>query len=191
MTRGRRRFLAGLALAGVAAEARSLVCFARPPWPQELLADASAILLGWVVDVEDAPPDRLAFTIGRVMVERCFRGELAGQVRLVLPASAEPGQRLLVFAHPLSDGERIRLVTRRLDQQHYQHVACHVQREGSCSEGLPRPDFDFPALGAIELRNCYEWPVSKLVPGSRDPREQEELLIPQLEAALGRAPAPR
>ena len=109
----------------------------------------------------------------------------------MLPADAQPGQRLLVFAHALSEEERARLVTRRLDQQRYRHVACHVKREGSCSEGLPRPDIDFPMLSAIELRQCHDWQVSRLVPGSRDSREQEELLIPQLEAALQRASSPR
>lgn len=191
MTRGRRQFLAGLALAGVAVDARSLVCFARPPWPQELLANSSGVFIGVVEEVEDAPLEQLAFTIGRVRVERSFRGELAGAIRLVLPPNVQPGQRLLVFARMLSEVERVRLVTRRLDLQRYRHVPCDLQREGACSEGLPRPDVDFPALGAIRLEPCRDSQVSRLVPGSRDPREQEELLILQLEAELQRISAPR
>jgi hypothetical protein len=194
MTSGRRQLLAALALAGVCVDARSLVCRrlpSEPPWPGTLLAQASAVFVGWVVDVEGDQQDRLAFAIGRVMVERGFRGALTGQVRLVLPAFVQPGQRLLVFAHRLSELERVRLVTRRLDLQRYQQVDCSLFDEGHCSAGRPRPDIDFPALGAVDLRACQDPQVLRLVPGSRDPREQEEPLLGQLEAALQRVESPR
>jgi hypothetical protein len=125
------------------------------------------------------------------MVERGYRGAVTGQVRLVLPAFVQPGQRLLVFAHELSEAERVRLVTRRLDMQRFVQVECNPYNEGECSAGVPRPDIDFPSLGAVELRACQDSQVSRLVPGSRDPREQEELLLGQLEAALQRVASPR
>lgn len=190
MTRGRRQLLATLVLTGVAADAWPLICRrlpSEPPWPEVLLAQASAVFIGWVVDVEGDPRDRLAFAIGRVMVERGFKGDAGGQMRLVLPDHVQPGQRLLVFAHALSQAERNRLVVRRLDLQRYTRVECDVQQEGRCSEGLPWPDIDFPLLGALELRTCRDQQTSRLVTGSRDPREQEGLLLKQLEAALQRA----
>lgn len=193
MTRGRRQLLAALTSAGLATDAWSLACRrvpSEPPWPQRLLAQASAVFVGRVVDVEGDPRERLAFAIGRVMVERAFMGTVDAQVRLVLPDAIQPGQRVLVFAHALSMEERDRLTVRRLDLQRYRHVECDVQQEGGCSGGLPRPAIDFPALGAVELRSCRDAPVSRLVPGSRDPREQEEPLLRELEAALQRV-APR
>lgn len=185
----RRRALIA-ALAGLAGDAAwALNCGYRTPphqaWPLELVAEAAAVFTGRVIELEGDPRERQVFAIGQVQVERAFKGDAGAQVRLVLPSHLQPGQRLLFFAHVLSLTERQRLVTRRLDLQRFIHVECDLYVEGRCSQGLDRPEIDFPPLSAVELRACHDRPVMELVPVARHRGERSESdALALLQAAL-------
>jgi hypothetical protein len=161
MASRRRQLMAALALSGVAIEAAwSTACVAPlkpPPWPVELLAEASHVFVGRVAAIEGGEVDRLGFAIVRLRVERDFKGGASGEVRVLLQQAFEPGSRLLVFAHALSSHDRQRHRQHRAALQRYRRGECSDLDGDDCIAGVTAwPEVDFPPLSAMELRRCVD-----------------------------------